>query len=60
MSYRKQFIVEPGNKVRLSRIDPHLLANTNPPQPDAEMARDIQRLDRLQYLLYAETSVSHC
>jgi polyphosphate kinase 2 (PPK2 family) len=58
MSYRKQFIVVPANKVRLSRIDPHLLANTNSPQPDAEMARDIQQLDRLQYLLYADVCQS--
>jgi len=33
MSYRKSFLVEPGQKLRLSRIDPSSKENTRPAKP---------------------------
>ncbi len=59
MNYRKQFIVEPGAKVRLAKIDPsaagkHESDKTAIPQ----IAKEVGRMDRLQYLLYADASQS--
>ena len=55
MDYRKEFIVAPGSKVRLDKIDPadkgkhesHELAMP-------EIAKHVERMDQLQYLLYAD------
>jgi len=54
MDYRKKFIVEPGTKVKLSKIDPayngkHLSED----DAQAETDQHCQRLRELQYLLYA-------
>lgn len=50
-----RFLVEPGSKVRLRRLDP---ADTRPfgsKEPlEGRLARDVLRLSRLQELLYAE------
>jgi PPK2 family polyphosphate:nucleotide phosphotransferase len=54
MDYRKKFEVEPGAKARLSKIDPsykgkHESHETALP----EIQSNVERMDRLQYLLYA-------
>ena len=59
MNYRKKFVVEPGSKVRLGNIDPaysgkHKSHTTAIP----ETAKEVARMDRLQYLLYADASQS--
>jgi PPK2 family polyphosphate:nucleotide phosphotransferase len=55
MDYRKRFVVEPGAKVRLSKIDPsytgkHETHDTALP----EIQKHVERMDKLQYLLYAD------
>jgi PPK2 family polyphosphate:nucleotide phosphotransferase len=59
MNYRKKFAVEPGSKVRLSKIDPsftgkHETRGTALP----EMQKNVERMDKLQYLLYADANQS--
>jgi PPK2 family polyphosphate:nucleotide phosphotransferase len=59
MNYRKRFMVAPGEKVRLAKIDPsdtgkhesHELALE-------ETQRHVARMDALQYLLYANANQS--
>jgi PPK2 family polyphosphate:nucleotide phosphotransferase len=55
MSFVKQFKVKPGKKVDLSDWDPGC-TNGFKHKEDAEelLAKNIRRLDELQYLLYAE------
>lgn len=55
MNYLKRFAVEPGSKVRLRRIDPAFTgphASHDKVQP--EIARHVEHMARLQYLLYAD------
>src|SRR6516164_9068310 len=59
MDYRKKFLVEPGAKVLLSKIDAsytgkHETHETALP----EIQKHIERMDKLQYLLYADGSQS--
>jgi len=55
MDYRKKFIVEPGNKVRLDRIDPAFKGrHESHEQALPKIARNVERMDQLQYLLYAD------
>jgi len=59
MDYRKKFLVEAGSKVRLAKIDPaydgkHLSRETAAP----EMQKYVERMAKLQYLLYADGSQS--
>jgi PPK2 family polyphosphate:nucleotide phosphotransferase len=59
MSYRKKFIVEPGSKVRLARINPvEKGVNATRDAAAAQTQAQIERMDRLQYLLYADASQS--
>ena len=55
MDYRKKFVVEPGTRIRLDKVDS---AYTGPheshEQAMPEIAKHIARMDRLQYLLYAD------
>ena len=54
MSYRKNFVVEPGSRVDLTAIDPASKAkHARKGDAAAEMGRDIEKLESLQYLLYA-------
>jgi PPK2 family polyphosphate:nucleotide phosphotransferase len=59
MDYRKKFAVEPGAKVRLAKIDP---SYTGKHESHDEALREIQenleRLGKLQYLLYADGNQS--
>ena len=59
MDYRTQFAVEPGAKVRLSKIDPSYTGkheNHDAALPD--ILKNVERMDKLQYLLYADASQS--
>ena len=55
MDYRKRFFVEPGEKLRLHRVDPdytgkHDSHDTALP----EIQKHVDRMEKLQYLLYAD------
>jgi PPK2 family polyphosphate:nucleotide phosphotransferase len=55
MDYRKQFLVKPGGKVRLDKIDPDYKGTQlSHEQATPEIAKNVARMDRLQYLLYAD------
>jgi len=59
MDFRKEFVVEPGAKVHLSKIDPSYRGKyENHDQAAPEIAKNLQRMDKLQYLLYADGSQS--
>jgi PPK2 family polyphosphate:nucleotide phosphotransferase len=59
MDYRKKFMVEPGAKVRLSKID---ASYTGKDETHEQALREIQthveRMNKLQYLLYADNHQS--
>lgn len=59
MNDGKRFLVKPGAKVRLDKIDP---ADTgghgSRDQAQAEIQRHVERMDALQYLLYANAAQS--
>jgi PPK2 family polyphosphate:nucleotide phosphotransferase len=59
MDYRKKFVVEPGAKVRLAKIDPSYTGghkSSDKALPDIQ--RNVERMEKLQYLLYADGSQS--
>ena len=59
MDYRKKFAVEPGKKVRLSRIDPSYTGkHETHDKALPEIQKNVERMDELQYLLYADGSQS--
>jgi PPK2 family polyphosphate:nucleotide phosphotransferase len=59
MDLRKEFVVKPGAKVRLSKIDPSYTGKYESHEKAApDIAKHIERLEKLQYLLYADGSQS--
>jgi PPK2 family polyphosphate:nucleotide phosphotransferase len=59
MNYRKKFIVESGSKVRLAKIDPAYAGKHESREPAVEdTAKQVERMSRLQYLLYADARQS--
>jgi polyphosphate kinase 2 (PPK2 family) len=60
MNYGKRFVVEPGAKVRLDKIDPGFKDKDNQShkQATAEIQKHVERLAKSQYLLYADGSKS--
>jgi PPK2 family polyphosphate:nucleotide phosphotransferase len=55
MDYGKEFVVEPGTKVRLSKIDPSYKGKYEAHEKAAdEIGKYLERLNTLQYLLYAD------
>lgn len=59
MNYGKKFMVKPGSKVRLGKIDPSYSGKHASRQTAvAETAKHVARMDRLQYLMYAGASRS--
>jgi PPK2 family polyphosphate:nucleotide phosphotransferase len=55
LDYRKKMIVEPGQKVRLAKIDPSYKgAHESHEQALPEIQEHVERMDKLQYLLYAD------
>jgi PPK2 family polyphosphate:nucleotide phosphotransferase len=59
VSYRKRFIVEPGQRVRLSDLDPGFKGkHDDKAEAAGEVERDNEKLAALQYLLYADNKRS--
>ena len=59
MDYRKKFVVEPGAKVRLAKIDPAYSGkHETHEKASPEIQANVERMDKLQYLLYADASQS--
>jgi PPK2 family polyphosphate:nucleotide phosphotransferase len=55
MDYAKKFMVKPGAKVRLSKIDPSFTGKHDSREEAAPaIAKHLQRMEKLQYLLYAD------
>jgi PPK2 family polyphosphate:nucleotide phosphotransferase len=55
MDYAKKFMVKPGAKVRLSKIDPSYTGKHESREEAApSIAKHLQRMEKLQYLLYAD------
>jgi PPK2 family polyphosphate:nucleotide phosphotransferase len=59
MDYRKNFMVEPGAKVRLAKIDPAYSGKHETHEKALpEIQANVERMDKLQYLLYADGNQS--
>ena len=60
MNYSKKFVVEPGAKVRLDKIDPGFKDKHDESHKDAmpKIQKHVERLAKAQYLLYADGSKS--
>lgn len=59
MNYGKRFIVEPGAKVRLGKIDASYTGEHETHETAVkEAAKEVERTRRLQYLLYADAQQS--
>jgi PPK2 family polyphosphate:nucleotide phosphotransferase len=59
MAYRKMFMVEPQSKLRLNRIDPSYTGkHESHEKSKPEIERNLQRLTKSQYLLYADGAQS--
>jgi PPK2 family polyphosphate:nucleotide phosphotransferase len=59
MDYRKDFMIKPGAKVRLSKIDPSFAGrHESHEEAAAEIGKHLERMDKRQYLLYADGSQS--
>ena len=59
MDYRKKFMVEPGTKVRLSKIDASYTGKDEThEQALPKIQTHVERMDKLQYLLYADNHQS--
>ena len=55
MSYRKKFVVEPGGKVHLDKIDPSFTGKHESHEKALPIIQEhVARMDKLQYLLYAD------
>jgi len=59
MDYRARFVVEPGRKVRLAKIDPSYTGKHESHEKALPVIRKhLERMDKLQYLLYADADQS--
>lgn len=59
MDYCKKFVVDPGEKVRLAKIDPSYKGeHKSRGKAEADIRRHVERMTELQYLLYADGSQS--
>ena len=55
MNYRKKFVIEPGEKVHLDKIDPSYTGkHESHEEAMPKIQENITRMDKLQYLLYAD------
>ncbi|MGD0291114.1 MAG: polyphosphate kinase 2 family protein, partial [Candidatus Binataceae bacterium] len=55
MNYRKRFVVDPGTRVRLDKIDPSFKGqHESQDRATPEIQKHVERLAKLQYLLYAD------
>jgi PPK2 family polyphosphate:nucleotide phosphotransferase len=59
MDYRKRFVVEPGGRLRLGKINPAFTdKHESQDKAASEIQKHVDRMARLQYLLYADGSQS--
>src|SRR3974377_2004130 len=59
MDYRKKFAVEPGGKVHLAKIDPSYTGKHESQEKELlEIQKHVERMNKLQYLLYADGNQS--
>ena len=59
MEYRKKFAVEAGERPRLSKIDAsHTGQHESHEKALPEIQSHVERMEKLQYLLYADSSKS--
>ena len=59
MDYRKKFAVEPGSKVHLAKIDPSYTGkHESQDKALTEIQKHVERMNKLQYLLYADGNQS--
>jgi PPK2 family polyphosphate:nucleotide phosphotransferase len=59
MDYRKKFVVAPDSRLRLSEIDPSFRETEGDhKEATAQIAETVERMIRLQYLLFADASQS--
>jgi PPK2 family polyphosphate:nucleotide phosphotransferase len=59
LDFSKEFIVEPGSKVRLANIDPSYTGkHTSHEEVVPAIRKHVERMDKLQYLLYADGNQS--
>jgi len=55
MNYRNGFVVEPGAKVRLGKLDPAFKdKHESQDRVTPEIQKHVERLAKLQYLMYAD------
>ncbi len=55
MDYRKLFVVEPGKRVKLAKVDPEFTGKPlSKARAKAETEKYLHKLNELQYLLYSE------
>jgi PPK2 family polyphosphate:nucleotide phosphotransferase len=55
MDYRKRFVVKPGTRVRLGKLDPSFKDQHESQELAApEIQKHVERMAKLQYLLYAD------
>lgn len=55
MNYRKKFVVEPGEKIHLNKVDPSYTGQHESHEKALPIMQEhIARMDKLQYLLYAD------
>jgi hypothetical protein len=58
MDFRKKFVVEPGTKVKLSKIDAAYKGNDLTKEQALETAqKDCHRISKQQYFLYSEKNI---
>jgi polyphosphate kinase 2 (PPK2 family) len=58
-NYRKKLIVKPGSKIRLKHFDPGYLGkHESHKSASPEIQENLQKMDQLQYLMYAENKHS--
>src|SRR5215831_9844376 len=59
MDYREKFAVAPGAKIRLAKIDASYTGkHESHEKAQPEIEKQVQRIDKLQYLLYADANQS--
>jgi PPK2 family polyphosphate:nucleotide phosphotransferase len=59
MDYRERFLVTPGKKVRLDKIDPSYSGKHDSRESAApQIEKNLKRMAKLQYLLYADADQS--
>lgn len=58
MDYGQRFVVSPGSKLNLARIDASFKGKQSHKKAEQLIAKALERMDRLQYLLFADATQS--